>query len=215
MQVIEVFAEVACPFTHVSLRRFVAERSARGLSEPRLRIRAWPLELVNGSPLTGSHVGLEVDALRAQVEPGLFGGFDPDAFPSSSLSVFAAEAAAQALGPEVGEDFSLEVRSLLFDRGIDPSEPSVLEALLEGHGVDPATMDPDAAHASWQEGVALGVAGSPYFVVADRGWFCPSLEISHEETVYDVRYNTKALDEFFGAVFEGPDGVVSTLGNLT
>src|SRR5206468_3084962 len=50
--VIEVFADVRCPFTHVGLTRFVARRHELGRREPRLRVRAWPLELVNGEPLS-------------------------------------------------------------------------------------------------------------------------------------------------------------------
>ena len=45
---IEVFAELSCPFTHLSLRRIVARREDLGRSGPRLRVRPWPLELVNG-----------------------------------------------------------------------------------------------------------------------------------------------------------------------
>lgn len=206
MNVIEVFAEVTCPFTYVGLRRFVAERAHRGLSEPRLKIRAWPLELVNGAPLTGERVAPAVKALRASVTPDLFGGFDPEVFPSSTLSVLAAEAAAHATGPEVGEHFSLEVRSVLFDRGIDPSDPEVLADLLSDHQVDPGKVDPDVARKSWEEGRALGVVGSTYFLVGQRGWFCPSLQIEHCHDGYDVKYDVETLDEFFREAFDASFG---------
>ena len=71
---VEVFAEVACPFTHVGLRRFVAERAAGGAARP-LVVRAWPLEWVNGHPLDAHHVRAEIDALRETVAPELFAGF--------------------------------------------------------------------------------------------------------------------------------------------
>jgi predicted DsbA family dithiol-disulfide isomerase len=201
MDLIEVFAEVSCPFTYVGLRRFVAERTNRGLTKPLLKIRAWPLELVNGVAFTGAGVAPAVAALRAQVTPELFGGFNPESFPASTLGVLAAEAAAHAAGPEVGEHFSLEVRSVLFDRGIDPSDPEVLQDLLADHEVDPATVDPDAARKSWEEGKAIGVTGSTYFVVGNHGWFCPSLEIGKEGGLYDVKYDVETLDRFFAAAF--------------
>src|SRR3954464_13451066 len=47
---IEVFADVACPFTHVGLCRLVARRRESN-SDAVLWVRAWPLELVNGEPL--------------------------------------------------------------------------------------------------------------------------------------------------------------------
>jgi len=45
--VIEVFADVACPFTHVGLKSFVARRAGLGRDDVILRVRAWPLEIVN------------------------------------------------------------------------------------------------------------------------------------------------------------------------
>ncbi|MFZ4518319.1 MAG: disulfide bond formation protein DsbA, partial [Microthrixaceae bacterium] len=72
MPTIEVFADVSCPFAHVGLRRVVQERDRRGRTDVVLRVRAWPLEVVNGEALDGPHVAEKVDALRAQVAPDLF-----------------------------------------------------------------------------------------------------------------------------------------------
>ena len=60
MRTVEVFADVLCPFTHVGLHTLIDRRGERGLAEPLLRIRAWPLELVNGAPLDPSHIGAEI-----------------------------------------------------------------------------------------------------------------------------------------------------------
>lgn len=65
---IEVFADVVCPFTHVGLRRLVERRHELGSSAV-LRVRAWPLELVNGEPLAADVVAEEVRELREQVAP--------------------------------------------------------------------------------------------------------------------------------------------------
>ena len=44
--VVDVFADVRCPFAHVGLRRLVTRRKQLG-AQLLLRVRAWPLELVN------------------------------------------------------------------------------------------------------------------------------------------------------------------------
>jgi hypothetical protein len=51
VSIIEVFADAGCPFTHVGLRRLVEHRDHAGRDDVVLRVRAWPLELVNGHPL--------------------------------------------------------------------------------------------------------------------------------------------------------------------
>ena len=67
---IEVFADVACPFTHVGLRRFVERRAERGDPEPvHLRVRSWPLEVVNGQPLDPEHAAEAAAAARAALGP--------------------------------------------------------------------------------------------------------------------------------------------------
>ena len=45
------------------MHTLIDRRTARGLPEPRLRIRAWPLELINGKPLDAGHVAAEIKAL--------------------------------------------------------------------------------------------------------------------------------------------------------
>lgn len=65
MRTVEVVADVLCPFTHVGLRTLIDRRSHHGLTEPRLRTRARPLELINGSPLDRHHIGAKMSTLRA------------------------------------------------------------------------------------------------------------------------------------------------------
>ena len=86
MTSVEVFADILCPFTHVGLHTLIDRRTERGLIEPWLRIRAWPLELINGKPLDAHHVAAEITALRASVRPDLFSGFSVDTFPSTSMA---------------------------------------------------------------------------------------------------------------------------------
>ena len=49
--VIEVFADIWCPFAHVGLLAIAEERIRTGRFDVAIRVRAWPLELVNGVPL--------------------------------------------------------------------------------------------------------------------------------------------------------------------
>ena len=126
MQSLEVFADIACPFAHAGLARFQAYRDQRGESTPRLVVHAWPLELLNGQPHDGSTLVPKIEALRVEVAPDRFGGFDPDRFPASSIPALEAEAAAHRISSDVGEAFSLAVRGALFDEGLDVSKLDVL-----------------------------------------------------------------------------------------
>ncbi len=81
MATIEVYADVWCPFAHVSLRSVVQPAQRVGAHDLTLRVRAWPLELVNGVPLDPKVTAAHVAELRTQISPELFAGFDPGAFP--------------------------------------------------------------------------------------------------------------------------------------
>jgi predicted DsbA family dithiol-disulfide isomerase len=135
MQVIDVFADVACPFAHVGLHGFTSYRQRRGRTDPILRVRAWPLELVNGKPLDGPSLAPKIEALRADVAPDLFAGFDKFRFPATTLPAMAAEASAYGQGLEVGERFSLAIRHALFNDGLDVSDEEVLRKLCHANGV--------------------------------------------------------------------------------
>jgi predicted DsbA family dithiol-disulfide isomerase len=203
MRVVEVFADVACPFTHVGLRRISAYRRERGTMEPMLRLRAWPLELVNGESLQGPALAPKIAALRAEVAPDLFVGFDGPRFPRTTLPALATEAAAYRQGVEVGEAFSLAVRTALFERGLDVSAPDVLRALRHEHGVPPPDdADESAVRADFDEGTRRGVAGSPHFFTARGDFFCPSLAIERQDGRLEVSFDAEGFQEFISAAFE-------------
>ena len=161
MTTIEVFADVACPFTHVGLRRLVERRGELGRTDVRLRVRAWPLEVVNGEPLDPAFIEEEVDDIRAQVAPDLFTGFRRDAFPASTLPALALTHAAYATADEVGERVALRLRELLFEEGTDVADPDVLAAVAAEAGVSGPVDDTGPVLADHAEGVARGVIGSP------------------------------------------------------
>lgn len=185
MRTIEVFADVLCPFTHVGLHTLIDRRTERGLAEPLLRIRAWPLELINGKPLEPDHIAAEIVALRASVRPDLFAGFSVDTFPNTSMTAFALTAAAARTGdPATIEKVGMALRDAVFEQGLDIGRPAVVGQLADRFGLTPldAGGTDSAVRADWEEGTARGVVGSPHFFTPDGGgWFCPGLAISRDD----------------------------------
>jgi len=201
-----VFADVLCPFTHVGLHTLIDRRVDRGLTEPRMRIRAWPLELVNGQPLDPHHVAAEVAALRESVRPDLFAGFSVEAFPNTSMAAFALAAAADRTGdPGLSEEVGMALRDAVFEKGLDIGRPDVVETIAARFDLEPLGVDATAAavQADWDEGRERGVMGSPHFFTADGGnWFCPALAISRDDVgnfiVAWKEGNAAFVDKVFG-----------------
>jgi predicted DsbA family dithiol-disulfide isomerase len=200
--VLEVYADIGCPFAYVGLRRLVARREELGRGDVVLRVHAWPLELVNGTPLDPAFIAEEVEVLRDTVAPDLFVGFDAAAFPASSLPAMDLVAAAYAVDVPTGEGVSLAVRVALFEEGRDVADPAVLHDIAAAYGV---TVDADAARAAvladWEQGRARGVRGSPEFFVAGRAWFCPVLDIERVDGELRVRVDERSMPEFLAACF--------------
>ena len=202
MTVIEVFADVGCPFTHVGLRRFVELRDQLGCADVGLHVRAWPLEIVNGRPLDPGFVAEEIDDIREQIAPTLFAGFDESAFPASSLPALTLAAAAYEHDLAVGERVSLVLRDLLFEQGVDVADVEALRRLAADHGVTVDLTDTSAVLAEHAEGVARGVVGSPHFFTPAGGFFCPALDI-HREASGHLRITADAagFEEFITTCF--------------
>jgi predicted DsbA family dithiol-disulfide isomerase len=206
VRTVEVFADVLCPFTHVGLHTLIDRRVDRGLTEPRMRIRAWPLELVNGQPLDPHHVAAEVAALRESVRPDLFAGFSVEAFPNTSMAAFALAAAADRTGdPGLSEEVGMALRDAVFEKGLDIGRPDVVETIAARFDLEPLGVDATAAavQADWDEGRERGVMGSPHFFTADGGnWFCPALAISRDDVgnfiVAWKEGNAAFVDKVFG-----------------
>lgn len=201
MREILVYADVACPFTHAGLRKVVAERADRGLDdEVVFVVRAWPLELVNGRPLDPQHVADEIEAMRATVAADLFTGFDTRRFPGTSLPALALTSAAYAESPSLGERTALRLRTALFEEGLDVSRPDVLATIGRELAVEVPTGH-DAALAEYEAGQALAVVGSPYFMVGESGFFCPALDVSHDEAGFRVAFSADRFATFCDALF--------------
>ena len=193
---IEVYADVVCPFTHVGLRRLTDRRDQLGSAES-VRVRAWPLELVNGEPLEARLVAEEVEELRRQVAPDLFVGFDPRHFPGSSLPALALVAAAYRTSDLLGERVSLAVRHALFEEGRDIAKTPVLADIARAHSVMAVERRDEATVVEeWHEGEQRGVRGSPHFFVDGDGFFCPFLDISRVGDDLCIRTDPIGFDRF-------------------
>jgi len=194
--VVDVFADVRCPFAHVGLVRFARRRDELGLDVV-LRVRAWPLELINQRPLDAGLIAEEVDALRAQVAPELFAGFDVRQFPATSLPALALTSGAYAVDLRAGERMAFAVRAALFEEGRDIATPGVLLDIAQSVGIGLPQSDEQAAiRRDWADGVRRGVIGSPHFFVGSAGFFCPALDISHASGHFDIARTRERFDTF-------------------
>ena len=100
-----------------------------------------------------------------------------------------------------GEMVSLALRDALFEQGEDISEAGVLRAIGQPFGVHPIDCinAESAVRTDWERGKARGVKGSPHFFVGDRGWFCPSLEITHVGEQFEIQIADEAMRDFYAA----------------
>lgn len=200
MASVEVYADVVCPFAYVGLTRLIERRQQLGRDDVRFRIRAWPLELVNGTPVDGHFIGEEIEEIKPQVAPDLFTDFDPEQFPSSSLPSLALTAAAYEISDATGEVVAMELRQHLFERGHDVSDPALLAEVAQRHRV--ATVgDAATVRADWTEGRSRGVVGSPHFFVGGESLFCPVLDIHRIDGSLVVKVDDQAFEAFVTRCF--------------
>lgn len=198
MAVVEVYADVSCPYAHVQLRQARSVRAELGGEAIRIRVRPWPLELVNGGPPESTKIGAGVRALRAQFDEALFAGFDEANMPNTFLPALALEDAAYEHDHDTGEQVSLELRDAFFVHGRDVSSPDVLDEIANRHGLGSGVRGVDAVEASWGEGQRRGVEGSPHFFAGDSDAFSPGLAVSKENGEVVVTTTTDRLRQLLG-----------------
>lgn len=198
-RVIEVFADIWCPFAHVGLRAARAARERAGRADVGLVVRSWPLELVNGEPMSAAKTLEHVHELREFVAPDAFAHFDPDAFPTTTLPALALVARAYGASAELGERATFLVRDALFEDGRDIGDAAVIADLasLLGVGV-PDAGDHDQVLADWRAGQERGVKGSPHFFCGELHVFCPALQISRKQHAHglEVHADVERLRSF-------------------
>jgi predicted DsbA family dithiol-disulfide isomerase len=199
---VEVFADVVCPFAHVGLRRFAAFRRANESNGPALRVRAWPLELVNGAPLATDLNVRHIDDLRQSVAPDLFSGFNRDAPPTSSLPALALAAAAYSIDDETGERISFAVRDAFFEEGLDVGDPRVLNRIAAAERVVLSSPEFELSVLDdFEESKRRGVRGSPEFFVNGRGWYCPSLNIDNVDGELRIEPDVESAEALLAECF--------------
>ena len=203
----EVFADIWCPFAHVGLHAIQAQRARACRSDVAIWVRAWPLELVNGTPLDPSLTSEHADELRTQVAPNLFRHLDVNQFPSSTLDALALANRAYRSDLEVGERVSFALRDALFERGRDISDRGTLEDLARDLGVVmPDESDRASVVADWHEGQRRGALGSPHFFCGDDDVFCPSLDISKDPVKgISIVRDTSRLTDFLARCWPSLD----------
>ncbi len=210
--VIEVFADIWCPFTHVGLHMIEDLRQRSGRTDIAIHVRAWPLELVNQRPMDPLSTRANATELRAQVAPDLFAAYlspstpadeAPTWFPTSTLDALALAARAYRRDLTTGEAVSFAVRRALFEEARDISLREVLAEIAADHDLDlPDDEDRAAVRADWAEGQARKVIGSPHFFKGADSKFCVALQISKDPvTGLLVQRNTAALEAFFTEFF--------------
>ncbi len=180
--VIEVFADIWCPFAHVGLRAIEEQRARAGRTDVAIWVRAWPLELVNGVQLDPTVTWEHAEDLRDQVaaEPLQ----SPRCRPVPDFD---------PRGPGPGQPG-------LSDR---PAGRRAGQLRPAGRAVrgGPGHLGPGDARvpgprprrcpcptgrtglpcvADWDEGQRRGVLGSPHFFCGDTDVFCPSLDITKD-----------------------------------
>lgn len=198
---VEVFADVWCPFAHVGLRRFVERRAQMG-KEVQLLVRAWPLERVNGQPMDPAFIAEEIEQIRGTVAPDLFQGFDQAHFPSTTIPALQLTCRAYASSVDQGEAVALELRDRLFERGEDVSDPAVLAAVAEAHGLSPeGPEDDDLPGVDWAEGKERGVIGSPHFFTPGGAFFCPALDVRQVDGHLRITADPDGFDAFVRSCF--------------
>jgi hypothetical protein len=65
----------------------------------------------------------------------------------------------------------------------------------------PTAADHASVVTDHAEGVQRGVEGSPHWFAGGQGFFCPSLDIRHDDDGYVVRFDQDGFARFTAAAF--------------
>ncbi len=198
---IEVFADITCPFTHVGLKQVV--RHVAEMNDPvAVVVRAWPLEWVNGTPLDVDAVVVKAKALSQQLGVDDFSGLRADRWPKTTIPALNLAASAYERDAATGLAVSMELRSALFEQGVDVGDPVALELIATAHGLPvPGREASQSVQRDYDAGRARPVQGSPHFFVGGDGFFCPALDLGHDTAGHlTARFDSEMLAEFFARI---------------
>ncbi|RLE26179.1 MAG: disulfide bond formation protein DsbA [Actinobacteria bacterium] len=195
---VEVFADITCPFTHVGLKQVV--HHVAEMDEPiDVIVRAWPLEWVNGVALDAEVVATKSCVIADQLEVDYFSGVSADEWPASTIPALNLAASAYERDAATGLAVSLELREALFEQGKNVGDADVLASIAAAHDLPaPGTDACDAVQADYDLGLARGVKGSPHFWIDKDDFFCPALDIGHDDDGHlTARFDQAKLADFF------------------
>ncbi|MCP5033962.1 MAG: disulfide bond formation protein DsbA [Actinomycetia bacterium] len=193
---LEVFADIACPFTHIGLKKVVSELDHLN-DAVEVIVRSWPLEWVNGAPLEAEAVKMKITALHDQLGTNDFNGFRGDTWPTTTIPALNLEAAGFGIDASTGLGVSLALRDALFEEGRDVSDLAVLTSIADQFGLDPPRAEAGACvRADYEDGQRRGVRGSPDFWVGDEEFFCPALTLGHNNGGLTAKFDTKGFRRF-------------------
>ena len=200
---IEIFADVWCPFAYVGIRRVFQYRDEIGRNDVPIIVRSWPLELVNDAPMAQAKALGNCDALRRQVATDQFANTELSSFPSTTLDALTLIAQAYEQDVSAGEKASIVIREAIFERGDDVADYSVLQGLAAKLGVSYVRdADHTLVRRDWEEGKTRGVVGSPHFFNGSVGVFCPSLQLTRtEDSGLIIQANAEKLAAFLKTCF--------------
>ncbi len=195
---IEVFADITCPFTHVGLRRVAAEFG----DAVQVRVRAWPLEWVNGETMAADAVATKAAVLREQLLVDAFEDLRPECWPATTIPALNLAAEAYGRDPATGFAVSLAVRDALFEHGRDIGSVDVLAELAAEHDLPvPGTEPHQAVLDDYADGRRRGVRGSPDFFVLGEEFFCPALDLGRDDEGHlHARFDVDGFDRFVAAI---------------
>ena len=178
--IVEVFADVSCPFAHVGLRRFVEQRALVLTGRPRpssprvaARARQW---LSARSPNRPRHMSRSFATKSHPISsPASTLDRSPNRHsrrwdwrpPHIGSAIASGNGSAWRYAMLSSKPAATSATRRYSERSRPNRESSV-----------PTSDAVDAVIADWEEGKRRGVRGSPEFFVKGRGYFCPTLDIT-------------------------------------
>jgi predicted DsbA family dithiol-disulfide isomerase len=129
------WSEYYCPWTYVAvvrLRAVMPELQGRAT----LRIRPYPLELIDGYAAPRNVLQAEWWLAAIQEPPAAFAHHSGDDWPTTTMPAFEAAWCAARQGDDVFADFDLRVRRAFFAEGRNIGRPDILREIAEEAGLD-------------------------------------------------------------------------------
>jgi predicted DsbA family dithiol-disulfide isomerase len=206
---IVVFADIACPWSHLAVHRLHETRVALGLRDVvTFEPRAFPLEVVNERPTPRTTVDAEVAVVGALDPSAGWQRWQEDAYPITTLLALEAVQAAGQQGAWAAEALDRALRQALFAHGRNVSmRHEILDVARTCDGVDHdalrARLDAGAARAAIFEQAEVArraVRSSPHLFLAD-GTDAPNPGVTtHWEGGHDAGF--PVVDAYDPGVYE-------------